>query len=31
MGDIFSYGCSEANRDFGGQRWGYAAVGLVID
>jgi hypothetical protein len=29
-GELFSPGRNEANNDFGGQRWGYAAVGLVI-
>jgi hypothetical protein len=29
-GELFNPGRSDANRDFGGQRWGYAAVGLVI-
>jgi len=29
-GELFSPGRSNANQDFGGQRWGYAAIGLVV-
>ena len=29
-GELFNPGRSEANRNFGGQRWGYAMIGLVV-
>lgn len=29
-GELFSPGRSETNLDFGGQRWGYVTIGLVV-
>ncbi|TXF87747.1 hypothetical protein FUA23_17605 [Neolewinella aurantiaca] len=29
-GELFSPGKSDINRDFGGQRWAYAALGIVV-